>query len=180
MGQCNSDPSYCDPACCVCNTGYVVNPNTGKCNTYDQTVCYSPTQNIDKAYVDRAFGCKCDPTTSTPYCGIDSSGLLVYMACKGGMWQSGNTAYCTDPTTCFSPTQNAAHALDPGAVGCTCDATTHQAACLAVEADGGVVAVDAGIFASDAGHIPQTVVIACTSSSSGKWIAYNGAATLCE
>jgi len=184
---CNDNPTtsalwgHCEAdAWCSCNTGYVVNPSTGKCNTPNQTVCYSPTQNIDKAYVDRAFGCDCNSTTSTPYCGIDSNGLLVYMACKNGQWRSGNTGFCTDPETCFSPTQNAAHALEPGAIGCTCDSTTYQAVCIAIEPDGGVVAVDAGIFGSDAGYIPQTVVIACTSSSSDKWIAYDGALFECQ
>lgn len=184
---CNDNPAanalwgHCEAdAWCSCNAGYVVNPSTGKCNTPSQTVCYSPTQNIDKAYIDRAFGCDCNSTTSTPYCGIDSNGLLVYMACNNGQWRSGNTGFCTDPETCFSPTQNAAHALESGAVGCTCDPTTYQAVCVAIETDGGVIEVDAGIFESDAGNIPQTVVIACTSSSSGKWIAYSGELFGCQ
>lgn len=94
MGQCDQS-GYC-----TCNSPYVINPATGKCNTYDQTVCYSPTQNIDKAYVDRAFGCKCNPATDTvPWCGIDSQGLRVRLVCDVGdsgtaMWQSGDTTAC--------------------------------------------------------------------------------------
>ena len=100
---CNDDPSVsaiwgqCDQnGYCTCNSGYVINPATGKCNTYDQTVCYSPTQNIDKAYVDRAFGCNCNPTTDTvPWCGIDSQGLRVRLYCTAaGEWQSEDTSAC--------------------------------------------------------------------------------------
>ena len=173
VGHCEADGS------CSCGNNYFVWAS-GKCKSQEEASCYSPTQNIDKAYVDRAFGCNCNSTTSTSYCGIDSSGLLVYMACKNGKWQSGNTGFCTDPPTCFSPTQNVVHALEPGAVGCTCDPSTYQGICFAIETDGEVVAVDSGIFESDAGNIPQTIMIACTSSSSGKWIAYNGAAMGCR
>jgi len=86
MGHCEAD-GYC-----TCNAGFEVNSNTGKCNTPGQLVCYSPTQNIDKAYVSRAFGCHCNSTT--PFCGIDSSGLRVYLVCTGGNWQSGDTSNC--------------------------------------------------------------------------------------
>ena len=101
MGQCNSDPNYCDPACCVCNTGYVVNPRTGKCNTYEQTVCYSPDQNIDKAYVDRAIGCNCDPVANPGnyfFCGIDSSGLRVILYCSNtnNKWVSTTSTSCNN------------------------------------------------------------------------------------
>ena len=81
---------------CTCNSGYEINPATGKCNDHSGSVCYSPTQNIDKAYVDRAFGCKCDPATNPdPYCGIDSSGLRVRLVCIGTAWQADpNTSAC--------------------------------------------------------------------------------------
>jgi len=88
-GQCEAD-GYC-----VCNDGYCASPSTGKCTTTDQCVCYSPTQNIDKAYVDRAFGCNCKSQTDQPYCGIDSSGLRVYLTCtSSNVWQSGDTSNC--------------------------------------------------------------------------------------
>ena len=87
VGQCGAD-GYC-----TCNDPDIVNPHSGKCNTYEQTVCYSPTQNIDLAYVARAFGCHCNSTT--PFCGIDSSGLRVYLVCTSGNWQSGDTSNCT-------------------------------------------------------------------------------------
>ena len=86
MGHCEAD------GWCTCNDPYIPNPHAGTCNTYDQTVCYSPTQNIDNAYVNRAFGCHCNSTT--PFCGIDSSGLRVYLVCTGGIWQSGDTSNC--------------------------------------------------------------------------------------
>jgi len=86
VGQCGAD------GWCTCNDPDIVNPHSGKCNTYDQTVCYSPTQNIDNAYVNRAFGCHCNSTT--PFCGIDSSGLRVYLVCTSGNWQSGDTSNC--------------------------------------------------------------------------------------
>jgi hypothetical protein len=86
VGQCGAD-GYC-----TCNDPNIPNPHSGKCNTYPQTVCYSPTQNIDLAYVSRAFGCHCNSTT--PFCGIDSSGLRVYLVCTSGNWQSGDTSNC--------------------------------------------------------------------------------------
>ena len=87
-GQCQVD-GYC-----TCIGGYYPSPSTGKCTTLGQTVCYSPTQNIDKAYVDRAFGCNCYSTIDKPWCGIDSSGLRVYLSCISNMWQSGDTSAC--------------------------------------------------------------------------------------
>jgi hypothetical protein len=86
---------HCDAGgWCTCNIDYVVKTSTGKCTTPDQNACYSPTQHIDLAYVNRAFGCHCSSSTSTPYCGIDSGGLRVYLVCTGGVWQSGDTSNC--------------------------------------------------------------------------------------
>ena len=87
-GQCQAD-GYC-----TCNDTYYPSLSTGKCVTYDQYVCYSPTQHIDNAYVDRAFGCNCYSTIDKPWCGIDSSGLRVYLSCISNKWQSGDTSTC--------------------------------------------------------------------------------------
>jgi hypothetical protein len=158
---CNDDPTisalwgHCEAdAWCTCNGDLVVNPSTGKCNTYDQTVCYSPTQLIDKAYVDRAFGCTCNYVSSPPFCGIDSSGLRVYLECTSdNTWQSGSTSNCngSDPKVCFSPTKNVSSALLPNAIGCSCNATTSTILCGDA---------DAGVF--------QPYKFTCTN---GRWTA---------
>jgi hypothetical protein len=118
-----------DPHRCSCNSGYVVNTNTGKCNTPPGVACYSPKQNIDKAYVDRAFGCACNNSKDTPFCGIDSSGLVIYLSCEAtGAWQSGSTSSCTTQPSpyCYSPSQNVDVAYDAGAVGCVCNSAPSQ------------------------------------------------------
>lgn len=157
MGHCETDTT------CTCINPYVINYTTGKCNTYDQTVCYSPTQNIDKAYVDRAFGCTCDSSTSIPFCGIDSSGLLVYLTCTSDHWQSGLTALCADPKDCYSPTQNAASALDADAVSCSCDSSIGE---QRVE-----LAADAGVFTGGDAGVTRCHVSALTfyCMSNAKW-----------
>jgi hypothetical protein len=123
-GHCETDQT------CSCKSSYVLNPNTYKCNTYDQTVCYSPTQNIDKAYVERAIGCICNSTTKTTFCALDSQGLLVYLECANGQWRSGSVGNCsTDALACVSPTQNLDYAQVFGAVGCACDPAKDSTSC---------------------------------------------------
>jgi len=131
-GHCEADGS------CTCGTGYETKMTSGKCTTHDQIVCYSPTQNIDQAYVLRAFGCNCDSTTSPPYCGIDSQGLRVYLACDSGAWQSDSTYYCngSDPASCYSPSKNVNNALAANAIGCSC-ASTASPVCIEGYLDAG-------------------------------------------
>jgi hypothetical protein len=162
MGQCNSDTT------CTCNDPYITNYVTGKCNTYEQTVCYSPTQNIDQAYVDRAFGCICDSATTPPFCGLDSSGLRVYLECANDNWESGDTSNCSgsDPKVCFSPTKNVSNALATNAIGCSCDTATSSTHCVQTPAE-----ADAGTTALDAGATTQTLMFTC---SNGKWKAVAG------
>ncbi len=144
---------------CNCISDLVVNQNTGKCNTYGQSVCYSPTQNIDKAYVDRAFGCTCSSVTDPPFCGIDSGGLRVYLECtSNNTWQSGNTNNCngSDPYVCFSPTQNLTNALTTNGIGCSCNTATSSTHCVQNSTD------------TDAGIVTQNLSLACTN---GRWKA---------
>ena len=140
---CNDDPNasalwgHCvdggDSSWCNCNDGYVVNWNTGKCNTQAGVSCYSPKQNLNLAYVDRAFGCACDSSKNSPFCGLDSSNLVVYLECTNGAWQSGSTGNCnTLPSPyCYSPSQNVdsgyeAYSTTSTAVGCSCNGSPSQ------------------------------------------------------
>jgi hypothetical protein len=150
-GHCESDQT------CTCTSPYVTNPHTYKCNTYDQTLCYSPTQEIDKAYVDRAVGCICDSTFKPAFCALDSQGLLVYLACTDSKWKSGDTNNCTtDAKACVSPTQNLDYAHVSGAVGCACDAAVSSEEC----------------GTSSSGNIVRLVCV------SGKWLYQPGSCTI--
>jgi hypothetical protein len=161
MGHCNSDGS------CACGDGYVFKHSSGKCLPYEQTVCYSPTQNIDLAYVDRAFGCHCDPNTAIPFCGIDSQGLRVYLDCQAfdQSWHSASTTYCngSNPVPCFSPTRNPETALTPNALGCSCFVTgLQECVTLASDLDAG----SSGVLDLDAGS-SMSVELLC--SAAGRW-----------
>ena len=158
-GHCEADGS------CTCGNGYF-STSSGKCTTYEQTVCYSPTQNINLAYVQRAFGCHCDTLRSPPYCGIDSDGLRVYLACTNGAWQSGDTRNCngSDPLSCYSPTQNTGDALSANAIGCTCNSGTASPVCVEGPLDAG-----SDMMTDAAADAPLTMK--CVN---GRWQANDG------
>ena len=55
--------------------------------------CYSPTQNVDRAYHQGAVGCACAPGTAGA-CVPDSSGRLVALICEAGRWQAVEDGPC--------------------------------------------------------------------------------------
>ena len=80
---------HCDEhGVCVCATGFVRNPKTSKCNTPEQSNCYSPTQNIDIALSTGAEGCFCDTANSATNCVQDSFAHTMMFTCTYGKWQA--------------------------------------------------------------------------------------------
>lgn len=51
----------------------------------DDDDCYSPTQNLDRAYEEGSHGCGC-AAGSAPVCVRDSSKKMVGLVCEGGRW----------------------------------------------------------------------------------------------
>ncbi|MGC4086792.1 MAG: hypothetical protein QM756_02625 [Polyangiaceae bacterium] len=86
-GHCLSDGS------CQCNSGYELNPATGKCRVPQPVGCFSPTQNLDVAYDAGAVGCYCD-TTAKDVCRSDSSGRGVALECVAGRWDAVEDGAC--------------------------------------------------------------------------------------
>ncbi|WP_437905524.1 hypothetical protein WME95_45785 [Sorangium sp. So ce327] len=83
-------------------------------------VCFSPTQNVDKAYTPGAVGCAC-ADTDQDVCVEDSTGRDVALVCDAGRWKAVEDGPCAPvPPVCFSPTQNLDTAYEPGSVGCAC------------------------------------------------------------
>ena len=65
-------------------------------NGVESSDCYSPTQNVDRAYRPDATGCDCEPF-SLPVCRADGRGNLVTLVCLTGTgWISGEDGPC-DP-----------------------------------------------------------------------------------
>jgi hypothetical protein len=55
--------------------------------------CYSPTQNLDRAYESGAVGCACEPGADGE-CRPDSTGRLVALVCESGRWQAVEDGPC--------------------------------------------------------------------------------------
>jgi hypothetical protein len=60
--------------------------------------CYTPTQNLDRAYDTGAVGCDCQPGSS-PVCRSDSTGRRVALICQDtGRWASAEDGPCAKLT----------------------------------------------------------------------------------
>jgi len=48
--------------------------------------CYSPTQNLETAYLNGSEGCPCDEKNDNDTCIKDSNDNLVALMCEDGVW----------------------------------------------------------------------------------------------
>ncbi|MFZ5442579.1 MAG: hypothetical protein ACOZQL_21395, partial [Myxococcota bacterium] len=107
----------CDP-----NLRRWVSAEDGPCSSGPQVGCYSPTQNLDRAYVVGAVGCACAGEPAV--CVADSTGRRVALICDPNLrrWVSAEDGPCSSgpQVGCYSPTQNLDRAYVVGAVGCAC------------------------------------------------------------
>jgi hypothetical protein len=55
--------------------------------------CYSPSQNLIRAYEDDAVGCDCAPQPGTE-CSNDPQGNAVALRCRGGQWLTVDDSSC--------------------------------------------------------------------------------------
>ncbi len=109
-------------------------------NNNDNTVCYSPNQNLDIAYDVGARGCVCYEANDNPVCLQDGSGRNVALICENNIWQAVEGGPCIPlppngndnivNEVCFSPVQNLDIAYDAGATGCACDEENDIEVCL--------------------------------------------------
>ncbi len=59
----------------------------------DPEGCFSPSQNLDRAYDDGAVGCSCGGGDDV--CARDSEGRSVALVCESGNWIAAEDGPCT-------------------------------------------------------------------------------------
>jgi hypothetical protein len=94
QGTCRSDGT------CACNSGSVLNPETGRCRYVNRSSCYSPEQNLDTAYELGALGCPCNPDTEFGTCRTSEQGNEVALVCSNGNWEAVEDGRCAQ-NGCF-------------------------------------------------------------------------------
>jgi uncharacterized protein YceK len=57
------------------------------CDSSGDSTCFSPCQNLKRAYEEEAIGCPCAPGVDEPACVSDTSGRQVLLVCGAeGRW----------------------------------------------------------------------------------------------